>query len=89
MSDINILNNTFVSDNTGRNNCIGIDVGSKSGNTPIAGGTLENVNIKNNIICYNTNAGPLPIMNNGVINNLNISNNLCYNLANYNIFPIF
>jgi hypothetical protein len=70
-------------------NAIYIQVGSTSGTTPIAGGVINNVNIKNNVMCFFTNHGPIQIINNGVINGLHIENNLSKNNSNYNILPYF
>ncbi len=89
ISDVNIYNNTLVSDNIIHMAGVDLTAGSTSGNTPIAGGTLSNINIKNNIMAYFTNQGPIRIINNGVIDGLHIENNLSYNLSNANIMPYF
>ena len=89
LSDINIYNNTIVSDNTGRTSAINIVIGSKSGNNPISGGSMSNISIRNNILMYHTNQSPIYITNNGSITGLSIENNLSYNLNNYNVMPIF
>jgi len=88
-SDFSIYNNTIVSDQIVKMNAVFLQVGSTSGTTAIAGGTINNINIKNNIMCYFTNHGPIQIVNNGVINGLHIENNLSKNNSNYNILPYF
>jgi len=85
-SDIFFHNNTIVSDVTGRTMAFAISVGNAG--VP-GGGTLNNLNIKNNIMAYHTNASPIYITNNGAINGLHIENNLSYNLNNYNVAPYF
>lgn len=87
LSNINIYNNTIVSDNLVNCNALSIAIGKKSGNTPVAGGTLTNLNFKNNIMMYFKNKGPIQITNCGAIIGLHIENNLAYNAANYNILP--
>ncbi|MFA5131698.1 MAG: hypothetical protein WC467_04825, partial [Patescibacteria group bacterium] len=89
ISDLNIYNNTFVTDNIVHMAGIDLTTGTYSGSTQIAGGNLKNINIKNNILTYFTNQGPIRIANNGAIDGLHIENNLAYNLSNANVLPFF
>jgi len=90
MSDVSIYNNTIVSDNAGRTRAINVTIGGVSGTTtPVPGGSLSNLRIENNIFMYHTNQSPIYITNNGTITGFTIENNLSYNLANYNVAPLF
>lgn len=89
ISDVDIYNNTIVTDNIIHMGAIELTAGSTSGNTPISGGTLNNINIKNNIMAYFTNQGAVKVTNNGLINGLHVENNLTYNLSNANALPYF
>jgi hypothetical protein len=80
IQNINIYNNTLVTDNLIHMTAIELSVGS--------GSYLKNVNIKNNIFCYFTNGSPLKIANSGTISGLHIEHNLSYNKVNFNILPI-
>lgn len=80
LSNVNIYNNTLVTNNVVIAQGIALTVG--------AGTTMSNVNIKNNILCYMRNVGPFVISNKGTFNGLHIENNLSYNKANFNILPI-
>lgn len=80
-SNINIYNNTLVTDNVVHQGGIEFLIGS--------GSSISNVNIKNNIFCYFTNVGPFRCANSGTFNGLHLENNLSYNKANFNILPKF
>jgi len=89
ISDVNIHNNTIVTDNIIHMGAIELTSGSTSGNTPISGGSLSNISIKNNILTNFTNQGAIKVTNNGLIDGLNIQNNLTYNTNNANALPYF
>jgi hypothetical protein len=79
-SNINIYNNTMVTNNLFYQPAVEFSVGS--------GSTIKGVNIKNNIFSYFKNGGPLKVANSGTFNGLHIENNLSYNTDNYNILPL-
>jgi len=89
VSDVFIYNNTFSTDNLVKMVGVKVQTGNTSGTTPISGGTMSNINIKNNILTYFTNVGQFWVLNNGAINGLHLENNLAYNTSNSNVLPVF
>jgi hypothetical protein len=81
ISKVNILNNTMVCANTQNSRAVEITIPS--------GGSVTNVNVKNNIFEHFRNGEPIKVDNSGTFNGLHIENNLSYNLNNYNILPKF